>query len=77
MEQNADALVTAADIAALLGSRGVTPATVYLWTSRKKIQSRGKVGRSHLYRWGDVVIVERETRANRQSPRHDARLLAA
>lgn len=52
-----DARVTAAEAARLLG---VERHTIYMW----KLARRGMRGRSPLYRWGDLLRKERDTRRN-------------
>lgn len=57
---NRDVLVTAVQIEAELPT--VSRHLVYVWRAAGKLQPQGKRGRSPLYRWGDVIDVERETR---------------
>lgn len=55
-----DAEVTATEIEQLLPT--VSRHLVYVWRRAGKLEVKGRRGRSPLYRWGDVVDVERETR---------------
>ena len=58
---NPDALVTAVEIESKLVT--VSRHLVYVWRGSGRLKARGKRGRSPLYRWGDVVKLEAETRA--------------
>lgn len=55
-----DELVTAADIARLIPS--VSRHLVYVWRAQGKLTAKETRGRSPLYRWGDALAVEVETR---------------
>lgn len=52
------ARVTAAEAAKLLG---IDRHLIYVWRSDGKVKPVGKRGRSPLYRWADLVAVERDT----------------
>jgi hypothetical protein len=56
-----DAEVTAVEAASVLG---VDRHVIYMWRALGKVDPVGSRGRSPLYRWGDLLGVERETRAN-------------
>lgn len=58
--------VTAAEGARLLG---VDRHLVYSWRDKGKIRPVGKRGVSPLYRWDDLVQVERDTRNSVKSVR--------
>lgn len=62
-----DTLLTATEASKLIPS--VSPHLIYVWRGQGKLQSRGKRGRSPLYRWADVVAVERATRSSGYSHR--------
>lgn len=47
----------------------VTRHLVYTWRSEGRIEPAGQRGRSPLYRWADLVAVERETRVSGKSHR--------
>lgn len=57
---DADALVTAVEIEQELPT--VSRHLVYVWRANGRLEVRGKRGRSPLYRWGDAVALEAETR---------------
>lgn len=65
---NLDALVAPAEIAVHMPD--LTRHTIAMWVQRGKLQPRGRRGRTPLYRWGDVLAVERDTRRNPKSSRH-------
>jgi Helix-turn-helix domain len=56
---HADLLLTAVEAAPLLGVR---PATITKWASRGRLSAAGHLGRVALYRWGDLVEAEYQTR---------------
>lgn len=56
---NLDAKVTAVEAAPMLG---VDRHRIYAWRAFGKLRPVGTRGRSPLYRWGDLLRVERETR---------------
>jgi hypothetical protein len=58
---NPDALVAAKEAQAQLG---VSLSLICMWVSQGKLQVRGHRGRVKLYRWGDLLQVERDTRRN-------------
>lgn len=55
-----DAKVTAAEVERLIPT--VSRHLVYVWRAAGKLEPTGMRGRSPVYRWGDVLDVERETR---------------
>lgn len=55
-----DTLVTAVQIEQQIPT--VSRHLVYVWRAAGKLMAKGKRGRSPLYRWGDVLDVERSTR---------------
>lgn len=57
---NPDATLTATEAAALIPR--LSRHAVGMWVTRGKLQPVGKRGRSPLYRWADLVRVERQTR---------------
>lgn len=59
-------LITAAEIDRLIPS--VSRFLVGMWRRSGKLQVHGMRGRSPLYRWSEVVEVERQTR--QQDPAH-------
>lgn len=63
---NLDALVTAAEAASLLP---IDRHLIYVWRAAGRIEPVGKRGRSPLYRWCDLVQVERDTRTSGRSYR--------
>lgn len=56
---NLEALVTAAEAAPKLG---VDRHLIYMWRALGKVTPQGKRGKSPLYRWGDLLAVESQTR---------------
>lgn len=58
--------VTAAEAAKLLG---IDRHLIYVWRASGKLEPAGKRGRSPLYRWCDLVQVERDTRTSGRSYR--------
>lgn len=77
-----DARVTAAEVEFLTtpkpaGKPTITRHLVYMWRSAGLLVERGKRGRSPLYRWGDVVEVDkRQARAAIWANNHRARRVA-
>jgi hypothetical protein len=65
--------VTAADIAREMPT--VSRHLVYMWRSSGRLKERGKRGRSPLYRWGDVVKLEAQTREADPAGQRASRLL--
>lgn len=59
---NLDARVTATE--ASTGLPGVSVALIGMWVRLGKLHATGRRGRSPLYRWGDILIVERDTAAS-------------
>lgn len=68
---NLDAHVSAREAAGYPPMRdaGVCRHLIGMWKSRGKLTPTGQRGRSPLYRWGDVLKVERDTRQSGQSHR--------
>jgi len=68
---NLDALVTAreAEDYPALKAFHVTRHLIYLWRASGRLKARGKRGRSPLYRWGDILQAERDTRRSGSSHR--------
>lgn len=66
---NLDAQVSAIEAAGWLEKAGVCRHRVYAWRSEGRITEVGKRGRSPLYRWGDVLQAEAETRMSGLSHR--------
>lgn len=66
MRYDVDALVTGAEAARLVG---VTRHLVGMWKRAGKLTPKDRRGRSPLYRLGDVLQVERDTRRSRHSHR--------
>lgn len=68
---NLDALVTAreAEDYPALRAAHVTRHLIYVWRAMGRLKVRGHRGRSPLYRFGDVLRVERETRRSGSSHR--------
>jgi hypothetical protein len=64
---NLDARVTAAEASRLLP---VSRQLIAMWRSAGKVVVRGKRGASPLYRLGDLIKVEHETRQTRKSSRY-------
>ena len=71
---NLDALVTATEAASRL--RGVSIHLIGMWRHAGKVTVRDMRGRSPLYRWGDLLQVERDTRRSPRSARNPARRAA-
>lgn len=73
---NLDALVTAReaqDYPALKAAH-VTRHLIYVWRATGRLRSRGKRGRSPLYRFGDILKAERDTRCSGSSHRGGRRV---
>lgn len=65
-----DALVTATEAAASPHLRGdVCRHLIGMWKTTGKLQPAGRRGRSPLYRYGDILEVERQTRRSGYSHR--------
>lgn len=62
-------LVSATEGAVLLASLRVTRHAIAMWRQHGRIQPVGKRGRSPLYRFGDLLSAERETRQSGHSHR--------
>jgi predicted site-specific integrase-resolvase len=58
--------VTAAEAARLLG---IDRHLIYVWRGKGKVAPVGKRGKSPLYRWADLVAVERDTSSSGRSYR--------
>lgn len=59
---NLDALVTATEASAHLPD--VSRHLIAVWAHQGKLAKRGNCGRSPLYRWGDILAVERDARTS-------------
>jgi hypothetical protein len=66
-----DALVTATEAAASPHLQGVCRHLIGMWKTRGKVEPRVMRGRSPLYRYGDLLMVERQTRRSGYSHRSD------
>lgn len=68
-----DALVTAREAQDHPGLKryGVCRHLIYVWRTAGRLVEHGKRGRSPLYRWGEILQVERDTRVSGQSHRTD------
>lgn len=68
---NLDALVTAreAEDYPALRAVHVTRHLIYVWRAAGRLKARGHRGRSPLYRWGDILAAERDTRRSGSSYR--------
>lgn len=71
---NRDALVTATEATTRLD--GVSIYLIGMWRHDGKLRVAGRRGRSPLYRWGDLLDVERATRLNPRSSRNEDRVAA-
>lgn len=69
------ALVTAREVELVLPS--VSRHLVYLWRDQGRLTAHGKRGRSPLYRWGDIIDVERDTRRADPAGQRRSQLVAA
>jgi len=67
-----DALVTAVEAAASPHLKGVSRFLIGMWKHQGKLTVRGHRGRSPLFRYGDVLKVERDTRQSGYSHRQTA-----
>lgn len=59
---NLDALVTATEAAASPALDDICRHLIGMWKVTGKLEVKGRRGRSPLYRYGDVLDVERQTR---------------
>lgn len=59
---NLDALVTATEASA--GLPDVSVKLIGMWVRLGKLHPAGRRGRRPLYRWGDILVVERDTAAS-------------
>lgn len=68
---NLDAQVSAREAADYppLKSAGVTRHLIYVWRGLGKLEPVAQRGRSPLYRFGDILAVERDTRRSGASHR--------
>jgi hypothetical protein len=68
---NLDALVTAREAAdyPALKAHHVSRHLIGMWKTLGKLNAKGKRGRSPLYRFGDILEVERDTRRSGASHR--------
>jgi len=71
---NLDALITAreAEDYPALKAAHVTRHLIYVWRAEGRLTTQGTRGRSPLYRFGDILLVERDTRRSglsRRGPR--------
>lgn len=68
---NLDALVTAreAEDYPALRANHVSRFLIGMWKRLGKLEPKGQRGRSPLYRFGDILEVERDTRRSRHSRR--------
>lgn len=64
---NVDARVTAVEAASRMPD--VSRHLIYMWVALGKLESVGKRRRSPLYRWGDILDVEKATRMTPNSAR--------
>lgn len=66
-----DALVSAreAEDYPPLRAQRVTRHLIYVWRAEGRLKPRGQRGRSPLYRFGDILRVERDTRLSGLSNR--------
>lgn len=70
---NMDALVTATEAAASPALDDICRHLIGMWKHQGKLQVMGKRGRSPLYRYGDVIEVERQTRRSGFSHREECK----
>lgn len=68
---NRDHRVTAAEASRQFGD--VSIHLIAWWRNEGKLVPAGRRGRSLVYRWGDLIDVERATRLNRRSSRNEDR----
>lgn len=68
---NLDAQVSAREAAGYppMVKAGVCRHLIYVWRAAGRLRPVGKRGRSPLYRWGDVLQAERDTRMSGRSHR--------
>lgn len=68
---NLDARVTAREAEEFdpLRVHNVKRHLIYVWRAQGRIEPVGHRGRSPLYRWGDILEVERDTRRSGASHR--------
>lgn len=71
---NRAALVTATEAATRL--HGVSVHLIGWWVGQGKLAAVDRRGRSPLYRWGDLLDIERATRLNPRSSRNEDRAAA-
>lgn len=71
---NFNALVTATEAATAMP--GVSVQLISMWKKQGKLVARSYRNRSPLYRWGDLLQVERDTRRN-DPAQHRAQRVAA
>lgn len=71
---NLDAHVTASEAVAdpAMKAQHVTIPLICMWRKLGKLRAVGKRGRSPLYRWGDILTVEAQTRMSGKSHRNVA-----
>jgi hypothetical protein len=70
---NPDALVTATEAAASPHLKGVCRHLIGMWKTLGKLEVQGRSGRSPLFRYGDILRVERDTRNSQMSHREGCR----
>lgn len=68
-----DALVTATEAAASPALNDICRHLIGMWKHQGKLEVKGRRGRSPLYRYGDVLIVEQRTRRSGFSHREECR----
>lgn len=68
---NLDALVTATEAQASPHLHGVCRHLIGMWKTLGKLEVRGRRGRSPLFRYGDILTVEQQTRRSGYSHRLD------
>lgn len=68
---NPDVLVTATEAAASPHLKGVCRHLIGMWKTLGKLTVKGRRGRSPLFRYGDILDVERDTRRSGHSHRLD------
>lgn len=66
---NLDAKVTATEAAASPALKGVCRHLIGMWKTRGKLEVQGRRGRSPLFRYGDILRVEQQTRTSGYSHR--------
>jgi hypothetical protein len=66
-----DALVTATEAAASPHLQGVCRHLIGMWKTLGKLEVKDRRGRSPLFRYGDVIEIERQTRRSGYSHRSD------